>query len=167
LNEYASLLVQRHGRAAIFVDTNILLLLVIGTYDRQLITRFKRTMVYAPEDYDLAVRFVGSFGRVVTTPSVLAEVSNLAGQLGSHLRAACFEVFARYIQVLDEREIASATISQTPEFTRFGLTDAAILQISGGSMIVLTDDLRLSVHMEQQCLPVLDFTHLRTPNLFR
>lgn len=146
---------------------NILLLLVVGLYDRQHISQFKRTEKYTAADYDLALAFVDSFKQVVTTQSVLTEVSNLAGQLGSAVRAQCFEVFARYIQVLDERQAVSATVAQMPEFTRFGLTDAAILQISAASMIVLTDDFRLSGYMEQRGLPVLNFTHLRTPNLFR
>jgi hypothetical protein len=113
------------------------------------------------------VSFVSIFKQVVTTPSVLAEVSNLAGQLGDRLKSQCFDVFARYIQVLDERQIASATVAHSSEFMRFGLTDAAILQITAGSMIVLTDDFRLAGYMEQRGLPVLNFTHLRTPNLFR
>jgi hypothetical protein len=76
-------------------------------------------------------------------------------------------VFAGYIQLLDEQHVACTTIAQRPEFIRFGLTDAAILQISAGSMIVLTDDFRLSGYMERWGLPVLNFTHLRTPNLLR
>ncbi len=167
MNDYASLLVRRHGRAAVFFDTNILLLLVVGFYDRQLISQFKRTLSYTPEDYDLVDAFVGEFENIVTTSSVLTEVSNLAGQLNSALRSRCFEVFARYIELLDERNVESSAVARLPEFTRFGLTDAASLQISAGSMIVLTDDFRLSGYMESRGLPVLNFTHLRTSNLLR
>lgn len=50
---------------------------------------------------------------------------------------------------------------------RFGLTDAAILAVALGGYLVLTDDFRLAGYMESRALPVLNFTHLRAPNLFR
>jgi hypothetical protein len=167
VNEYVTWLLQTYGRKHLFVDTNVLLPLVIGSYDRTLIPRFKRTTMYTVEDYDLALRFVGLFDQLVTTPSVLTEVSNLAAQLGSSMRAQCFEVFSRIVQRLEERHTPSATIVESPAFLRFGLTDATALRIAHRDVIVLTDDLRLASHMEQESLPVLNFTHLRAPNLLQ
>lgn len=160
------MLLRRHRRAGVLVDTNILLLLVVGSYDRAPVPRFKRTAQYTVEDFDLAMRLTRRFARVVTTAGILTEVSNLAGQLGGAARAACFAVFARNIQLLDERPVDSAAVARTPEFVRFGLTDAAILAVAQGGYLVLTDDLRLSGYLASRDLPVLNFTHLRAPNLF-
>jgi hypothetical protein len=128
VNDYASLLVRRHGRAAVFFDTNILLLLVVGFYDRQLISQFKRTLSYTPEDYDLVDAFVGEFENIVTTSSVLTEVSNLAGQLNCALRSRCFEVFAAIlscwmsetsrVQPLPDCLNSRASDSLTPRFCK-------------------------------------------------
>ncbi len=167
MNEYIAWLLERYGRERLFVDTNILLLLVVGSYDRSLISRFKRTLMYTQEDYDLAAAFVGLFEHLVTTSSVLTEVSNLAGQLGSAAREQCFAFFARFIELLQEQHIPSVMLAGLSEFPRFGLTDSGVLQLARGEMIVLTDDLRLAHHMEQHGLPILNFTHLRAPNLLR
>jgi hypothetical protein len=160
-------LLRRYRRAGVLVDTNVLLLLVVGAYDRALVPRFKRTAQYTLEDFDLAMHLTRRFARVVTTAGILTEVSNLAGQLGGEVRAACFAVFARNIQLLDEHAVASAAVARTPEFVRFGLTDAAILAVAQDRYPVLTDDFRLAGYMESRDLPVLNFTHLRAPNLFR
>jgi hypothetical protein len=70
----------------LFLDSNLLLLLLIGAVERGLVIRFKRTRVFLQEDYDLLCDVVAQFTRVVTTPHVLAEVSNLATALEGKYR---------------------------------------------------------------------------------
>ncbi len=48
-------LFQKYYRLGIIIDTNILLLAVIGRVDRDLIVKFQRTAIFTPNDYDLLV----------------------------------------------------------------------------------------------------------------
>ncbi len=168
MNDYAIRLLSKHRGTGLLIDTNILLMLLIGSYNRHMIEQFKRTKQYTIEDYDLAIAVIRRVNNVITLPSILAEVSNLAGQLGGKRSLfECFSAFANWIQQLEEQQIASVDVAQTDEFLRFGLTDASILQVARTGYLVLTDDFRLSNYMESNKLDVLNFTHLRAPNLER
>jgi len=65
------------ARAGLLVDTNLLVLLAVGTVNRSRIETFKRTRQYTQNDFDLLVRVLNNFGRLFTVAHVLAEVSNL------------------------------------------------------------------------------------------
>jgi hypothetical protein len=165
--DHVQSLLQRHRQTGLLVDTNVLLMVVIGLHDRTLIERFKRTAQYTVADFDLALWLFQRTSRVVTLQSILTEVSNLAGQLGDQHRIGAYSTFGQHIALLAELQILSVDIARVIEFPRFGLTDSAILLAARGGHLVLTDDFRLSQYMESQNLPVLNFTHLRSPNLFQ
>ena len=81
MNEYVTGLFQRYRSRGVLVDTNILLLFFVGSFERTLITRFKRTNQYRAEDYDLLCHFLSHFDRMATTPHVLSEVNSLSHRL--------------------------------------------------------------------------------------
>jgi hypothetical protein len=142
-------------------------MLFIGSYDRNLVPLFKRTAQYTVEDYELAARLFAFFTKVVTTPAILTEESNLAGQLSGELKPRFFTAFARGLILLEEHYIPSVEIARLPEFARFGLTDATIRQIAQAGYLVLTNDFRLAGYLDSTNIPALNFNHLRQANLFR
>lgn len=158
--------IQRYRTTGVLVDTNILLLLFIGSVDRRLIERFKRTMArgFEASDYELLTSFLKLFeDRVVTTPHILTEVSNLAGQLGSQ-KQRFFSYFAKGISQLIEHYKPSADLARAVSFAKFGLTDTAIIDLVKGQYLVLTDDFRLSNYLGKQGVDALNFNHLRFDN---
>jgi len=46
-------LLKKYYKKGIIIDTNILLLYLVGRVNRDRIARFKRTATFLPEDYDL------------------------------------------------------------------------------------------------------------------
>src|SRR3954447_22368769 len=64
---------------SLLIDTNVLVLLVVGTWDRSAIRAHRRTRQFAPADFDLLEFQMRRYARVLTTPGVLTEVSNLMG----------------------------------------------------------------------------------------
>ena len=162
-NPLLSELAQRYRTAGVLVDTNILLLLFVGSVERRLIERFKRTVSrgFDESDYELLTSLLKLFNnRVVTTPHILTEVSNLAGQLGSQ-RQRFFSYFAKGISQLIEHYEPSENLVQVESFVKFGLTDAAIIDLVKGQYLVLTDDFRLSNYLGKQGVDVINFNHLR------
>lgn len=155
-------LLRRYRSAGVLLDANLLLLYVIGTFDRDLIPRFKRTAVYTAEDYGVLTRALDSFAHVLTTPHILTEVSNLASQLAEPLRQSVFRTLATVIGVLAELQPPAREISTDPAFPRFGVTDIAILQQGRGKYLVLTDDFRLSQYLAHEQVDAINFNHLRT-----
>ena len=155
---------QRYRQAGILVDTNILLLLFIGAFDRDLIQRFKRTRQFTVEDYATLISILGRFDKIATTPHILTEVSNLSGQLAEPARSEYFKKFSSDITLLEEENVASRDVATMQEFVRFGLTDTGIIRLARGRYLVLTDDFRLSQYLQSVGVDVVNFNHIRTAN---
>ena len=154
-------LAQRYKQAGIVVDTNILLLYFIGALDRDLIPKFKRTRQFTVEDHTILIRILDFFDKVVTTPNILTEVSNLSGQLGEPVRSEYFRKFSSDITLLEEEYVASQDVADRQEFVRFGLTDAGLIHLTRGKYLVLTDDFRLSQYLQSAGVDVINFNHIR------
>ena len=161
-NPLFSELVQRYCTAGVLVDTNILLLLFVGSIETRLIKQFKRTRErFEERDFDLIMSFLALFkSRIVTTPHILTEVSNLAGQLGSR-KKQFFPHFAKGISRLIEHYEPSANLARAGSFAKFGLTDAAIINLVQDQFLVLTDDFPLANYLSKQGVDVINFNHLR------
>src|SRR4051812_26562103 len=99
--------VARYRSKGLLIHSNLLLLLLVGGADVSLIARCKRTKQFDLNDYELLRDFVFQFKKVATTPHVLTEVSNLAGQLKGEYRDLFYSHMAQSIEVLDEQYIAS------------------------------------------------------------
>jgi hypothetical protein len=155
----AEALFRRFRGGRVLLDTNLLLLLLIGSFDRERIVRFKRTASFSEFQFDQLVAFLRGFAGVITTPHILTEISTLANSLPEHLRRPWGDHLARaaspFIEVFEE----SNKLMQGEAFPRFGLTDAAIHSLSATTLI-LTDDFRLSGYLRAQQLPVLNFREI-------
>jgi predicted nucleic acid-binding protein len=145
----------------LLVDTNLLVLLVVGTVNRQRIETFKRTRQYTEADYDLLLRVLQAFPELYTLAHVMAEVSNLTDLTGAErLRARHF--LKETISLMHEMEISSARAAEDRLYERLGLADAAISAAARAqNLAVLTDDLDLYVQLSRDNLSVINFTHLR------
>jgi hypothetical protein len=165
LNSYVEA-INTYKDKGLLIDTNLLLLLFVGLHSRKGIQRFKRTSQFTPEDFDCLARVVQLFKQVVTTPSVLTEVSNLLGQLPESVRLPVFEVFSVGIHTFQEQFTPSRELAQESCFPKFGLTDAGIVESAKGKFLVLTDDFRLAGYLKRRGIDVINFNHLRMPYLF-
>jgi hypothetical protein len=160
MNDYLGQLIQRYSQHGIIVDTNILLLYFIGNL------KHKRTSQYLPTDYKLLLTLLKRFqNRIVTTPNILTEVSNLLGNCATPDQKNLWSAFVSKISVLGEKYLDSKRISQTPMFSKFGLTDSAIIELVKDKYLVLTDDAMLFQYLEKNGIDVINFTHLRASNL--
>jgi rRNA-processing protein FCF1 len=155
-------LVAKYQRSGALIDTNLLLLYLVGKVDTGRIPTFKRTKQYVVEDFHLMERLVSSFQRIVTTPNILTEVSDLAGQLSGELRARFFQQFREQIEILDEQYWPSKEVSLNEYFTRCGLTDSVIMSVTPNQYLVITDDFRLSNILDHLGIDVINLNHIRT-----
>ncbi len=160
MNDIA-LLFSRYRQKGILVDTNVLLLYFIATTNRERVEKFKRTETFLAEDYDTLVRILNYFSKIVTTPNILTEVNSLANQLGEPERTQCFTIFAQGISILEECYLESKTIASDQHFARFGLTDCSIVNFAREQYLVLTDDLKLANHLQQQGIDTVNFNNIR------
>jgi predicted nucleic acid-binding protein len=149
----------------VLIDSKLLLLLLVGTYRRNLVGKFKRIQEYSKEDFDLLVEFVSQFVKVVTSPMILTEVNGLANQLENRFKPDFYEVFKNYGSGLFEETRPSREILATEHFKRFGYTDASLVLIAEQKYVVLTDDLALHAYLQQISVNSLNFNHIRSRTL--
>jgi rRNA-processing protein FCF1 len=164
MNDFISPLFAKYRHRGILIDTNILLLFFVGAVNRERISKFNRTQQYEPEDYDLLLQIIDFFSKRVTTPNILTEVYNLSNQLSEPERSQCLTILAKSISLFMENYIPSNEVSQYIEFTRFGLTDCGIMELARNRYLVLTDDLKLTVHLQSQGIDTVNFNNLRPYN---
>jgi hypothetical protein len=161
--EYLAPLLQKYRGKGILVDTNLLLLLLVGSIDTRLLERFKPTANhgFTSSDYELLCWMMGQFRKILTTPHVLSEVSNLSFQpKGAPGKLLLNEIIA-LSQRADEHYEASRKLAVKDEFREFGLTDTAMANLPSNQYLVLTVDFPLSGWLEKQGVDVVNFTRLR------
>lgn len=154
-------LIEQYRHKGLLLDTNLLLLLLIGTLQPTEITQFSRTRMFTTEDYDLLKLVVDDFQTFATTPNILTEVNNLSNKLSARLKTDYFRLFTAWIENTREFYIVSDDLSKHAEFTTYGLTDLSILHAAKDRFLVLTIDLPLTVLLQVSGVAVINFIHLR------
>jgi len=109
----------------------------------------------------LLERLVEWFGKLIATPHVLGQVSDLAVLPGKEL-AKIRQLFKTVVEdQLDESYDSSRELVADPIFKRLGLTDAAIATICSRGILVLTADVSLQLALQQRNAGALNFNHVR------
>lgn len=80
---------EAEGQRRLLVDSNLLVLYVVGSVNIKRVPQFKRTAKYTADDYRLLSGFMDQFPEVWVVPQVTAEVSNLT-DLSGRKRALAF-----------------------------------------------------------------------------
>lgn len=131
--------------SALFIDANLIVLLVVGLVGRELIAKHRRTRTFTVEDYDRLTRAIYRVGSVRVTPNTLTEASNLLGQHGEPQRSRLLLKLRALIEQSPEIVVASVDAVRHDVFPRLGLTDAALLEVVSADAPLLTVDLDLYV----------------------
>jgi hypothetical protein len=147
--------------AAVFLDSNLLILLVTGTASRDYIGKHKRLRAYDEADYDQLLEFIASYSPIVVTPNTLTETSNLLNQIAEPIRTHISLVFKMFLEGLEERFVESRRASNDAEFVQLGLTDCALLSAIDRSHLLLTADLDLFVAAVKRGYQAINFNHIR------
>lgn len=149
------------SRAGLLIDTNLLVLFVVGSVNPDRIERFKRTSQYTRSDYQLLLRVLDCYERLYTSAHVMAEVSNLTELTGGERRLARRKL-KDMLAILQEPWMPSVRAAQCACYESLGLTDAAIMALAREhKCTVLTADFDLYQTLSSDGIPVLNFAHLQ------
>jgi rRNA-processing protein FCF1 len=128
----------------VLIDSNSLILLILGSIDKNLINTHEKTSIYEVEDYENLVALIGDISNVIVLPNILTEVDNLLNK---------FKGERRYKFVLSMIELASKSTEMYLEsldgiksdfYTDLGLTDSLILKMKEHYNLLITSDTKLS-----------------------
>lgn len=161
-------MIARYARRGILIDSNLLVVYLLGKFDPTALVWCRATKSYSLRDTLDLEALVSKFDRLLTTAHVLTEVSNLTTSLPENLRLNFWGFFGDVIRArLVERALQVRDFSTDPIFHRFGVTDTAIAAIEPGSVLVLTADFPLFGQLSKRGVDVLNFNHLRTARFFQ
>ena len=146
-----------------FIDTNLLVLLVVGETDKTMISKHRRTKAYRVGDYERLVRLINETDHpVFVTPNTLTEASNLLAQHGEPERSRIFGVLQALIETTEEQVVESKVAIHNINFRRLGLTDAALLEVVSASNPLVTVDLDLYLAASaKEAGAAYNFSHYR------
>ncbi len=91
--DYYIELLKKYYSKGILIDTNLLLIFIIGMCDKNYIATFKRTKTFSSEDYDILFHILQPFCKIITTPNILTEVSNHLGFLEESLKQKVLKTY--------------------------------------------------------------------------
>ena len=143
------------------VDSNLLILLIVGLTEPALIGRHKVLKRYDQDSFQLLLLHLQNYSALISTPNILTETSNLASQIDATAKRAIRVTVSDFVAKNLEIAVRSVAAARHPEFLRLGLTDAAILSILDRDTLLLTDDLDLWSAAQSHGLHAKNFSHLR------
>jgi len=162
---YLATLFERYRTKGILIDTNLMVLIAVGTYNRLRIETFKRTIQYTLEDLELMLWILAYFNRRLTTPNILTEVDNLTRQLPESEHEALATSFTQLISRKFEVYVQSSQVAQHATYVKLGLTDCATaIAAAEEEVLIITDDLRLSSILSSLGMDAININHIRTLN---
>lgn len=165
LNDELTAFVKRHSKQGILLDTNVLLLFIIAKHQPTMIGK-KRLEKYGEDDGKLLVNYINKFSRILTTPHVLAETSNLVrqivkGSLGTDLSTILHPLFCLSNHNSFKQFTVNGNRIDSKLFGKLGLTDSGLATLVPDKILLLTDDLNLYVAASMLKGDAINFTHMR------
>jgi hypothetical protein len=146
---------KRFHEKRLLLDTNLLLSYFMGCFYRVNLQMPKHS-AFKEDEFDLLAQVIEHFkkaGKLLTTPHLLTEVSNLSKGLKVN-RVAFLRFIRPMIRDLDERfdekRIGAARLSVQDCFVRFGLADAAIIDLAHDPLLVLTNDESMARYLRNE-----------------
>ena len=159
----ADVLTARYARKGIVIDTNILLLFLVGYIDPGKIEEFKLTCKYTKDEFLLLSRLVKGFEKIIITPQILAEVTNHLdnSKIGDEHVAKSIRAVL-YGAGTKEKYFKKDDLIDNGFLSKFGFTDVSVLESAkNGKALVLTDDLKLTGLLRNMECDVLNATDLK------
>lgn len=147
----------------VLLDTNTLLLLIVGNLDLSAIGR-KKLQTSTVEDFQNLMTAIKAFSLHITTPHILTETSNHLGSGNQLLVANSDKAFAKYAANVSEVYEPSAKLCENfGHWLRdHGLADAAILLCAKErDVTVFTSDAALYHRLFEVTENVVNILHHR------
>lgn len=148
-------------RKIYIIDTNLLVLLIVGKTSERFVSTHKRTSSYTVDDFILLDLILSDAAKIIVTPNILSETSNLIRQSSEPGRGQIIEFFKFFVENVCEIYLESAAVIENKSFKRLGLTDASILSVQEKDVTILTDDLDLYLASDALGKTVINFSHAR------
>lgn len=163
-----------HSEAYLIIDTNVLLLFLIGVFDPDYLKNCPLMMEngknYCKEHFVLMEKILKIFTYKITiTPHILAEI-NMLSRKRIKPETRMKSLFSKIIQQLEscrEEQVEMKIILKNGGVLKFGFADISLVEVaSKNKWIILTDEFELySIYREN--IPIMYFTNLVANEIYK
>ncbi|TDT40564.1 hypothetical protein CLV90_3413 [Maribacter spongiicola] len=147
------------------IDTNSLIILLVGLIDPKLIQKHKRTSIYEEQDFNDLLSFIGDIEKLVVIPNVWTEVDNLLNNFNRGHKERYIEEITKTIKITTEKFLESKTAIESIGFLDLGLTDSLLLEYSKECELLITSDSKLSDYAIASGVTVFDLVKNRNERI--
>lgn len=140
----------------VIIDTQVLLLLLIGDFDQSLIDKCKVLSNFDLADYLRLKKILEYFKgkKIIITPHILAEMSNLSKKTFTDRSEKLYVYFHSVIEFLKSAQENTQPMKSFMDMdikviSDYGFTDLGILEIAkskNNKLAILTDDTELNAY---------------------
>lgn len=149
----------------ILIDTNALIVLLIGFIDPKLFANHKRVSIYDVDDFEALVTIIKNVDQLVVLPNIWTEVDNLLKDFSGSYKYPYIENLTNVIKASTEKYIASSIAISNDYFFELGLTDSLILEHAKECKLLITSDSRLSDFAKANGIEVYDLVKVKNDRL--
>jgi predicted nucleic acid-binding protein len=115
---------------ALLLDSNLLVLFIVGSAGENLIGRHNCLDAFDVDDYRQITSMIAGASRLILVAHVLVETSNLIRQISEPAKSEVTAILKLLIDRFPEEAVSSADATIHTQYLRLGLTDAVLLTLS-------------------------------------
>ena len=145
----------------ILIDTNALIILILGQINPKLIDTHKRTSIYEEQDYYDILSIINKIEDLVVLPNVWTEVDNLLNGFNGNHKYLYIENITTVIKKSSEIFLNSIIAVESDSFYNLGLTDSLLLELAKECELLITSDSSLSDQARAKGIKIFDVVENR------
>jgi rRNA-processing protein FCF1 len=149
----------------ILIDTNALIILILGQIDTRLIDTHKRTSIYEEQDYYDLISVIVDIENLIVLPNVWTEVDNLLNGFNGEHKYQYITEITKIIKSTSEQFLSSLSGVNSESFFNLGLTDSLLLNLAKECELLITSDSGLSDYALAYGIKVFDIVKNRNSRL--
>lgn len=151
----------------VLIDSNALIILLLGIMDKKLINTHKTTSIYEIADFENLVNFIGDLSKLLVIPNVWTEVDNLLNSFSGTYRYKYLQAIKQIIVETSEKYLESQSIILHYNFEKVGLTDSILIEIGKECDCLITSDSLLSDLARANGILIYDMIERRNKRLYK
>lgn len=150
---------------SVLIDTDLLVLLIVGATDKRLIDRHRPTKEFMTRDFDELCGLLDDFDEFWITSHCLAETSSLLKHTDDRRAKGLLTTLATFCSNARESCLPKNQVLPDPNFLRLGVADTGFVQKSKRVDLSITVDVQLYETISRLGRNVVNFNHVRAAYL--
>lgn len=149
----------------ILIDSNSLLVLILGFINPSLINKHSKTSIYDENDFYILLEVIKDVKSLVVLPNIWTEVDNLLNKFNGQYKTQYVQKIIQTIKDTSEKYIESQSVENNYAFYDLGLTDTLILEYAKKCKMLITSDSQLSDYARANGTVVFDLKELKNESI--